>query len=139
MKPLVEIYKRYDECRNALEETNDCTVTSLAFLMGWTYRYTANWMRVNAGRHHRKPVSMYVASHEVPGAKDVNGLRPDKGVTLGEFCKAHPVGRYWVNVTGHALAVVNGQVHDHSLRPRRRVRYAWRIHNEPQLRIEHHA
>jgi hypothetical protein len=137
MKPLVEIYSRYNECRKALNETNDCTVTSLAFLMGWPYRDAHKAME-RGGRQHRKGRYMHTAAASAD-MKMVNGLCPDKGVTLGEFCKAHPVGRYWVEVTKHALAVVDGQVHDHSLRPLRRVKRAWRIHNEPQLRIEHHG
>jgi hypothetical protein len=127
MKPLVEIYSRYDECRKALNETNDCTVTSLAFVMDWSYREAHSHMRSFAGRAVGGRAPMHMGALALNALSEVKGLCPDKGVTLGEFCKAHPVGRYWVNVTGHALAVINGQVHDHSLKPRRRVRYAWRI------------
>lgn len=124
----VDNWERYRQDRIAANESNDCTVISLATLMGWTYGKAHSFMRFFGGREDRRPASMYVAAaNKSDTLSEVNGLCPDKGVTLGEFCKVHKRGRYWVNVTGHALAVIDGKIHDHSYSPRRRVRYAWRI------------
>src|SRR5947207_9776266 len=49
-------------------------------------------------------------------------------ISLERFCKAHPVGRYWVFVRGHALAVIDGVIHDHSHKPRRMVQTAYRVY-----------
>jgi hypothetical protein len=48
--------------------------------------------------------------------------------TLAKFCKDHPVGKYWVFVYGHALAVIDGVVYDHSHKPKRKVKFAFRVH-----------
>lgn len=37
---------------------------------------------------------------------------PEKGITLKNFCKKYNKGRYIVVYSGHALAVVNGQIID---------------------------
>lgn len=138
-KPLVDIYPQYAACREAANETNDCTVVSLAFLMDWRYEKARTAMRVAGGRSERKPASLHAATSIMPQMDQILGICPDKGISLAEFCQAHPRGRYWVAVTGHALAVVNGQIHDHSHKPRRRVRAAWRVNHQPVLRLEHHA
>lgn len=123
----VDNWERYAQDRIAANEDNDCAVISLATLMGWTYGKARTAMRVTGGRDDRGRASMHIAAKNMASMVEVNGLCPEKGVTLGEFCKVHKRGRYWVNVTGHALAVINGKIHDHSYSPRRRVRYAWRI------------
>lgn len=130
MKPLVDTYKQFAACRAGAGEANDCTVISLAAVMNWPYQLAHSHMRNSAGRAVGGGANMEIAANALDAMSEVGGICPEKGICLGDFCKAHPAGRYWVFVTGHALAVVNGQVHDHSLRPRRRVRYAWRIHTE---------
>lgn len=49
-------------------------------------------------------------------------------ISLKSFCEKHPVGRYWVGVSGHALAVIDGVVHDYKYGPRRQVTLAWRVY-----------
>lgn len=54
--------------------------------------------------------------------------RKDNRISLERFCREHPVGRYWVFVSGHALAVIDGVIHDHSHKPRRMVQRAYRVY-----------
>lgn len=122
-----ENWERYERERIAANESNDCTVISLATLLGWSYGKARTVMRVVGGREDRGRGSMHMAAKGIKPLVEVNGLCPDKGVTLGEFCRVHKRGKYWVNVTGHALAVIDGKIYDHSYSPRRRVRYAWRL------------
>lgn len=123
-------WKRYERERDENSESNDCTVISLATLFGWSYGEAQNTMRVAGGREYRGRASMHIAAKGIGSLVEVSGLCPDKGVTLGEFCKVHRRGKYWVNVTGHALAVIDGKIYDHSYSPRRRVRYAWRLEEQ---------
>lgn len=131
-KEHLDIYPRYAACKREHNETNDCTVTSLAFLLGVSYGEAHKAME-RGGRERRKGRFMHKAA-AFAGMEIVKGL-DDMGVTLGEFCAAHGRGKYWVEVTNHALAVVNGQVCDHSHKPRRIVQRAWRV--TPTLRLAH--
>lgn len=127
-----EIYKAEQEARN---ETNDCTVVSLAYALRLPYD-VAHLIMAKSGRVERSWGSMTCAAAIVePGRLvKVEGL-PFPHITLSEFCKTHPIGRYWVGVTGHALVVENGRVCDHSDKVRRRVDMAWRVYDKPQMRI----
>lgn len=50
------------------------------------------------------------------------------GATLVSWVRDHPRGRYFVVVTGHALAVVDGVVQGlNPYKPRSRVQMAWRL------------
>lgn len=51
--------------------------------------------------------------------------------TLRSFCKKFPTGRFIVCVANHALAVVDGVIHDHCRSDLRRVRNAYRIEAAP--------
>lgn len=117
--------------REALNETNDCTVVSLAVITGSGYESAHVTMSLG-GRKHREGRWMHKAA-AIRGMDMVRGLDRDSGVTLNQFTQAHPRGRYWVEVSGHALAVIDGVVHDHSHRPRRIVRRAWHYSNQPRL------
>lgn len=135
-KPRNDIFEAMREESRARNETNDCTVVSLAYALRIPYDATHLIMR-QAGREHRKGACMWSAAELIePGRLvEVKGLPFDPQITLNEFCKEHPVGRYWVGVTGHALVVENGRVCDHSDKGRRRVGKAWRVYDKPQLRI----
>lgn len=126
----VDIWSLYRVDREAANETNDCTVLSLACLFGWTYGKARAAMRVAGGRQDRKSASMHVAASMIPGLVELGHPTPEETLSLAQFCRVHRRGRYWVNVTGHALAVIDGKIHDHSYSPRRRVRYAWRVEGE---------
>lgn len=138
-KERLDIFVQMEKESRARNETNDCTVVSLAYALRVPYDVAHLIMR-EAGREHRKGASMWRAASIIePGRLvEVMGL-PYPPITLSEFCATHKYGRYWVGVTGHALVVENGRVCDHSDKMRRRVDKAWRVFDKPQMRIENHA
>lgn len=138
-KERLDIFVQMEKESRARNETNDCTVVSLAYALRVPYD-VAHLIMGKAGRQHRKGASMWAAARLIePGRLvEVNGL-PYPPITLAEFCREHRHGRYWVGVTGHALVVENGRVCDHSDKMRRRVDKAWRIHDKPQMRVENNG
>lgn len=130
----------YAEERAARGETKDCTVVSLAQVLDIPYGEAHGIMRAHGrengqGHHMHRPAESYPAVFS-----KVQGI-PHEGISLAEFCRAHKVGRYWVAVTGHALAVINGKVVDHSRGVRRRIDYAYRVnkanyHGDPPKLIQ---
>lgn len=128
-EPFVDVYPRYEADRITRNEDNDCAVVSLAVLTGWHYGKAHTAMRMTAGRDERQPAHVYIAARHF-GFERVKGISVVNRISLSEFCSAHPRGRYWVGVAGHALAVINGRVHDHTLGLRRRVSEAYRVPND---------
>lgn len=110
----------------AASESNDCTVISLMHLLDLTYE-AAHLIMHKAGREPGRGASMYMAVKQLDPDLLTEIKLPDDGITLAEFMREHPLGRYWVFVTGHALTVDMGRLFDHSDKPRRRVWFAWRV------------
>lgn len=138
-KERLDIFVQMEKESKARNETNDCTVVSLAYALRVPYD-VAHLIMGKAGREHRKGASMHVAANLIePGRMFEVVLPLDYCITLAEICKTHTVGRYWVGVIGHALVVENGRVCDHSDKMRRRVDKAWRVHDKPQMRIENNG
>ena len=49
-------------------------------------------------------------------------------ITLSQFCKKHPLGRFYCCVRGHAIAIIDGIVYDHCHKPRRQITWAMRVY-----------
>lgn len=130
-KPRINTFALYEEDRERMSETNDCTVVSLAYALGITYPEAHEAMR-RAGREHRRAAWMHPAVEGLePGVATPVKLPYEYSITLAEFVSAHPRGRFLLGVTEHALVVVDGRICDHSDKVRRRVSYAWRINLQP--------
>lgn len=114
-----------------MNETNDCTVVSLAYALGITYP-EAHQAMLLAGREHRRAAWMQSAVERLePGMATPVKLPYEYSITLAEFVSAHPRGRFLIGVTEHAMVVVDGRICDRSDKVRRRVSYAWRINPQP--------
>lgn len=124
-KGFVDTYRIHGQDRRAMLEDNDCTVVSLAHVMRWPYR-EAHSLAALKGREQGRPTYMEPIAMALDAMTPVS-LPHDEYPTLAEFCRVHPVGRFWINANAHALAVVNGKVCDHSPCRRRRVYRAWAV------------
>jgi hypothetical protein len=105
---------------------NDCTVRALAVVLALPYSechvlYAANGRK--AGRN--VPVAVCVSLLPALGLRRLDSTV--RGMTLARFVAEYPRGRYVVHKAGHALAVVDGVVHDWKAQPRARVKRAWQV------------
>lgn len=125
---------KYLEIRKVYNELKDCTVVALAEVFNIPYEKAHRHLKLNLGRQNRKGLfekevkSLPGTFKEYRIAIRSFGCDNVPKITLGQFIKQHPIGRYYVLVRGHALAVIDGVVHDHSYKPRRVVRWAMRVH-----------
>jgi uncharacterized protein (DUF3084 family) len=109
-------------------ETNDCTVRALANAADIAYD-TAHAVLKKHGRKDRKGATFKTlhAAYEECGFRLVKVCGDGKrsrfaahhtaarwvdGITFGKLVTQLPYGEYIINVTGHAVAVVNGKVID---------------------------
>lgn len=122
-------------------ERNDCTVIAFAIVFKVTYAEAHKHMKERCGRMNRKGViSKTVLPPSLPDVRfRVRSFNKESGnaTTLGRFIKDHPVGRYYVCVRGHALAVVDGVVYDYYYGPKRQVKWAMRVHLEEKDNAKH--
>lgn len=133
MADWIDNWEQFKEIRKKYRETRDCMVVSFATIWNTSYEAAHNHMRTQFMRKPRKGVPYKTGREEAmkrcPKTIMREGPYTDHNkISLGNFCKAHPTGRYWVFVKGHALAVIDGVVHDHSDKPRRMVQKAYRVY-----------
>lgn len=129
----VDNWEQHKEIRKKYREKSDCMVVSFATVWNVPYESAHHHMRTQFLRKPRRGVPYSIgreqAMERCPKTKMRAGPYTEKNRTsLENFCKAHPVGRYWVFVSRHALAVIDGVIHDHSHKPRRMVQKAYRVY-----------
>lgn len=118
-------------------EHNDCCVLAWANTFDCEYEKAHAWMK-RFGRNNRRGVYAKDVKAALKGctkAKIKFGPYGSEvqGITLNQFTKRHPVGRYYVLVRGHALCVKDGVVYDYKDGPRRLVVFAARVYLEGEL------
>lgn len=130
----VDIGNRLDmyAARRVKKETNDCSVRSFSVVWDVPYDKAHEHIKKFGGRKHRGGLanSMFeTADKWCPKTLMKKGPYTEQNrITIKKFCELHPVGRYWLGVAGHCLAVIDGVVHDHRYGPRRFVTCAWRVY-----------
>lgn len=110
------------------KETNDCTVRALASVSGMHYEKAHALLKKN-GRKDRCGARFYTMQkayneanfslHSVHGTTTqakyvarITGTKAQEGITLGKLLPKLTKGSFIVNVTSHAIAIVDGKVLD---------------------------
>lgn len=114
----------------SMGENNDCTVKALAVALGVPYKLAHRHFELHCGRRKgRGVVSRKVLPQSLKNTPHkVGPYSNEKRVSLARFCREHPVGRFYVAVSGHAIGVVDGVVYDHTDSSRRMVKWAIRVY-----------
>ena len=106
-------------------DRNDCSIRAAAVAGNLPYADVSAMF----AKHGRKPnrgtkTRVSVAAHrELFDAERV----PIPRISLAEFARRFPTGRYVVHVRGHALAVCDGVIHDWRPALRRMARAYWKV------------
>lgn len=120
----------FGESRRVYGENRDCTVIAVAAAFDTSYEH-AHWhLRNKCSRPKNRGIRFdMVFPGSVPeGVVERIGYKLDgNNITVGRFCKENPEGRYVVLVRGHALAVIDGEIYDHSYKPRRHVQAVYKV------------
>ena len=107
---------------DSYKDRNFCTVAALAMTLDWSFGKAHRWMAKMGKR--KQGGSMYIMAWRPAielAAKNVGKrftegdyhIRGDgRAMTLSRFCKEYPTGTYYVQVNRHAVAIVDGVMHD---------------------------
>jgi len=98
-----------------------CTVAALAMTLDWSFGKAHRHM-AKAGRKNGRGMFRNVWGPAIQEAAESTGKRFKEGhyhilgdgraMTLKRFCKEYPTGTYYIQVNQHALAIVDGVMHD---------------------------
>lgn len=115
----------------AKQETNDCAVRAFMVSLGISYDQAHKFVKDNFKRENRKGTYTQMYMDNILGRQKngykmrLMGYHPSRawgdrkkllnpkykketGYTVKSFMEQHPVGRYFIVVKGHALALVDG-------------------------------
>lgn len=122
----------FSENTKLMKEDNDCTVKAFAVVFNTTYEKAHSHLKHHCGRQNRKGViSREVLPPSLKRTKyKVGPYSRANRISLKAFVEKHNEGRFYVCVRGHALAVVDGVVHDYKAGLRRQVTWAMRVYLE---------
>lgn len=128
-----------DEQRKAskeMKENNDCTVFAWCNVFDAPYVSSHRWLQ-----RHGRPTRRGMFANQIKSAlfackratvKAGPYTKKDR-ITVADFCKKHPVGRYYVYYVGHAFAIRDGIVYDYKHGPRRQITGAFRVYLEGEI------
>ena len=121
-KELLETSKR-------IKEDRDCTVKALAIALGTSYERAHRHLELHCNRRRGRGIksSLVLPKSLRNTPYKIGPYSSSNKVSLSTFCKNHPKGRFYVAVSGHAIAVVDGVVYDYKDAPRRMVKWAIRV------------
>lgn len=127
---------------NPLEEIRDdfrykgdnryCCVVALMKVMDCSYDKAYKWCRDKGGRLKGRGMllseidKMFEAMSNTPYRK--GPYSKVQRITINQFIKKHPEGRFFCANRGHAFAIIDGVLYDHTTKPRRQIYYAVRVY-----------
>ena len=145
-------YPDHPHLAKDLKETNDCFVRALAIAAGITYTEAHGIASAEFGRKDRKGTKgvrgtihqLNQRNHlahlglEIQRVNHtyVNRKGQVNGLNIRGFYNRYRKGHYLVLVSGHALAIIDGQIQDWSTKAKqigRTVKAAYRVANLRQL------
>jgi hypothetical protein len=117
-------------------EARDCTVRALAVWADVPYIEAHVLMAEHARRPMRRGCWPNTVADMLGARVEINRDRAACSgadwyklprMTVGRFARENPRGRFYVVVAGHALAIIDGIIHDWYARPTRAILAAWKF------------
>lgn len=112
------------------KEKNDCTVRAISIAYQIPYE-EAHIKLKDFGRKDGKACFNFAHFMNTKIVTTLKVTRSSKQRSLGSlqaFCNDHPTGRYVIRIAGHALAIVDGVIHDSwKPGPRTQIKDYWKV------------
>lgn len=132
------MFKRLDpyvtpEVQQVVTETkdfNNCTVVTLHKVTGKPYRECHDFMhtlcRSKKRRVSDEDIALSLTGQNLTKLETLPYSTCSK-ISISKFIKLHPKGIYYCLSAGHAFAIIDGILYDHSDKPRRMIKHAVRV------------
>lgn len=118
----------YDEGMGSGDK-NNCTVVALSTVLGIDYSKAKLFAEKRGNRVRGRGLYDNQIEDMLFSLKSyhVEKVKLSGKTYLDSFCNNNDIGRFYVLVRGHALAVINGVIYDHSYKGKRVIRKAYKI------------
>ena len=115
-------------------DKNDCSIRAMSCATGCSYEQ-ASVLYSAAGRTLKKGTEVFITAQVCE--QWLKMYEVSAGMQLAMFIVMHPKGRFILHVRGHALALVDGVVHDwkDKTKPSANVVKAWRVTEDTLARL----
>lgn len=124
--------------RSIGDDKNCCTVVSLSCVTGRSFEQCNKYLS-KFGRRFMGRLSFdnQILAFEAPTKfKTVKSPYTMKNrITIKKFIEKHSKGKFYCCSRGHAFAIIDGVLYDHSDKPRRQIVFCYRFFNEDDLKI----
>lgn len=139
IKEVVNVYSSDHPIGSGIKEykdKNSCTVVALSCVTGNTYKQCYDYMK-RFGRLHGVGMlgsQIKTAFSAMKKFKMVESpYSHTNRITINQFLKKHPVGKFYCCSRGHAFAIIDGVLYDHTLKLRRQITMSYRFYNKEDL------
>jgi len=115
---------------SGIKDTNNCTICALSTAAGIPYN-EAYEIGKKAGRKNGR--GFYTSKLMKTARKNGIVYRKIKtgGITIQKFLQKNPIGRFVVDRSGHAFAVIDGTIYDHlENKPMQRIIGIWKVESK---------
>lgn len=128
-----EEYKGYTQSTG---DKNLCTVVALSVVTGNSLADCNKYM-LKFGRRFKKGMDMSQINKALESTKHFYFKKGEYSrinrITINQFIKKHPVGVYYCIHRGHAFAIKDGVLYDHTEGGRRQIYAAWRVYTKDEI------
>lgn len=144
MVTRINPYERIKDDPLAKRDRANCCVVALMKVMDCSYKKAYEWCRMKGYRRYGQGMlladidKMFTAMSNTPNVKGPYGREKGERITINQFIKKHPKGRFFCVHRGHAFAIIDGVLYDHTDKPRRQIYYARRVY-PPHLNNQNKA
>lgn len=133
-RPMNHLRDTYATVHGDMPEHRDCVVRAVSVASGKPYS-TIHAQLKACGRKDRRGTKLQTSAcfftMFFPNANYKN-LQVLGRPTLSQFVRAYPTGRFVLFTRAHALALVDGIVHDWKASPKRRLICCWQLQEEKE-------
>lgn len=129
-------YTDWDKVFKIPNDRRYCTVVALCIVTQWSMEDSNHWMGLFGRKRNRGMCleSQHKALTSMTQYKAVKGpYTKDNRITIKKFIEKHPEGRYYCLCRGHAFAIVDGVLYDHTEKWRRQITCAYRVYTKEEL------
>jgi hypothetical protein len=139
MTQTINPYKEPLICEDPVfkEDTNCCAVVAFTKVFDTGYTKAYNFIKKVCGRTHRKGLTqsqvLSIFENVKKGKWKMGKYSKNNRITINQFIKKHPKGRFYCLVRGHAIAIIDGVLYDYKEGGRRQITKAFRVYLEGEL------
>lgn len=139
MSDYVNPYEEEEICSDPFykSDRNCCTVVAFTQVFNCSYKDAYEYFHRSVGRVKGRGVKESQVDSIFSNLKKSKWVKGEYSrqnkITINNFIKKHPKGRFYCVVHQHAVAIIDGVLYDHNRSKRRFIVGAYRVYLEGEI------